>query len=94
MSRVTTIITGPDGKVTRVVTRRSGCGCLTILAAVVVLFGPAAWFPLPLAIVAYVLLGVVALAAGARWFLQNAGRTAPKPRTPQPPPVPVPPESG
>jgi hypothetical protein len=29
MSRVTTIITGPDGSVTRIVTRRSGCGCLT-----------------------------------------------------------------
>jgi hypothetical protein len=43
MSRVTTIITGPDGSVTRIVTRRSGCGCLTFLAAVVVLFGPAAW---------------------------------------------------
>jgi hypothetical protein len=54
MSRVTTIITGPDGKATTVVTRRSGCGCLTALAAVVVLFGRAAWFPLPLAIVAYV----------------------------------------
>lgn len=51
MSRVTTIITGPDGKATTVVTRRSGCGCITVLALVVVLFSPAAWFPLPLAIV-------------------------------------------
>jgi len=88
MSRVTTIITGPDGKVTRVVTRRSGCGCLTALAFVVVVFGPAAWFPLPLAIVAYILLGVVALAAGVGRFMQKTGRT------PQPPPVPAPPESG
>jgi hypothetical protein len=94
MSRVTTIITGPDGKATTIITRRSGCACLTLLAAVVVLFGPAAWFPLPLAIVAYILLGVVAPAAGAGWFMQKTGRTAPKPRTPQPPPVPAPPESG
>jgi hypothetical protein len=64
MSRVTTVITGPDGKITTVVTR-SGCGCLTALAAVVVLFGPAAWFPLPLAIVAYVVLGVIAVIGGA-----------------------------
>lgn len=89
MSRIT-IITGPDGKVTRVVTRRGGCGCLTVLAAVVVLFGPAAWFPLPLAIVAYVALGVVVLLGTAGWLLQKTGRT-PKPRTPQPPPVPGPP---
>jgi hypothetical protein len=81
MSRVTTIITGPDGRATTVVTRHSGCGCLTVLAAVVVLFGPAAWFPLPLAIVAYILLGVVALAAGVGWFMQKTGRTAPKPQT-------------
>jgi hypothetical protein len=41
MSRVTTIITGPDGKSTTVVTRRSGCGCLTALAVVFVLAAPA-----------------------------------------------------
>jgi hypothetical protein len=87
MSRVTTI-TGPDGKATTIVTRRSGCGCLTVLAAVVVLFGPAAWFPLPLAIVAYVVLGVLIVAGAARWILQNVRRTAP---TPQAPPVPAPP---
>ena len=40
MRRITTI-TGPDGKVTTVVTR-TGCGCLTILAVIVVFFGPAA----------------------------------------------------
>ena len=89
MSRVTTIITGPDGNVTRIVTRRSGCGCLTFLAAVVVLFGPAAWFPLPLAIVAYVALGVITVLGSLGWFLQKTGRT-PK-RTPQAPPVPAPP---
>jgi hypothetical protein len=87
MSRVTTIITGPDGSVTRIVTRRSGCGCLTFLAAVVVVFGPAAWFPLPLAIVAYVALGVIAVLGCAGWLLQKT-RRAPEPRVPQPPPVP------
>jgi hypothetical protein len=90
MSKVTTTITGADGKVTTVVTRRSGCGCLTVLAAVVVLFGPAAWFPPPLAIVAYVLLGVIVVLSASRWFQQSTGRTR-KPRTPQPPPVPAPP---
>jgi hypothetical protein len=86
MSRVTTIITGPDGSVTKVVTRRSGCGCLTALAAVVVLFGPAAWFPMPLAIVAYVALGVIAVIGGAGWILKNVRRTAPIPQPPPPPP--------
>jgi hypothetical protein len=89
MSRVTTIITGPDGSVTRIVTRRSGCGCLTFLAAVVVLFGPAAWFPLPWAIVAYIALGVVVVLAGAGWLVQKARRTVP-PATPQPPSAPAP----
>jgi hypothetical protein len=88
VSRVT-IITGPDGSVTRVVTRRSGCGCLTVLAAVVVLFGPAAWFPLPLAIAAYVALGVIAVVGCAGWLLRQTGRT-PKPQAPQPPPAPPP----
>jgi hypothetical protein len=90
VSRVTTIITGPDGKTTTIVTRRSGCGCLTALAVVVVLFGPAAWFPLPLAIVAYFAIGVVVLLGAAGWLLQKTAGT-PKPRTPQPPPVPAPP---
>jgi len=87
MSRVTTIITGPGGRTTTVVARRTGCGCLPILAAVVVLFGPAAWFPLPLAIVAYAALGIVAVLAAAGWGLQRMRRTAP----PRPPSVPAPP---
>jgi hypothetical protein len=82
-----TTITYPDGSVTTVVTRRSGCGCLTFLAAVVVLFGPAAWFPLPWAITAYIALGVVAVLGCAGWLLQKTRRT-PEPRVPQPPPVP------
>jgi hypothetical protein len=43
MSRVTTI-TGPDGKATTFVTRRSGCGCgglFTLLLAVFVIAAPA-----------------------------------------------------
>ena len=79
-----TTITYPDGSTTTIVTRRSGCGCLTFLAAVVVLFGPAAWFPLPLAIVAYVALGGVVVLAGVGRLVQNARRT------PQPPPAPPP----
>jgi hypothetical protein len=87
MSRVTTIITGPDGSVTRVVTRRSGCGCLTVLAFVVVVFGPAAWFGPVGAVLAYSALAVIALLAAAGWGLQRLRRGAP----PQPPPVPAPP---
>ena len=94
MSRVTTIITGPDGRVTRVVTRRSGCGCLTALALAIVLFGPAAWFPLPLAIVAYIFLGVIAVVVGVGWVLQ-AGWIVKNVRRPtpaaEPPPAPAPP---
>jgi hypothetical protein len=90
MSRITRI-TGPDGKVTTIVTRSSGCGCLTILAAVVVLFGPAAWFPGPLAVAAYVLLGVLAVVYVLGWylgFLKNVRRPE---SGPQPPPAPAPP---
>jgi hypothetical protein len=83
MSRVKTTITGPDGKVTTIVTQRSGCGCLTALAVVVVLFGPAAWFPLPLAVVAYILLAALVVAGAVRWISRR--RT---PATPVPPPVP------
>jgi hypothetical protein len=66
---------------------KSSCGCLTALAFVVVVFGPAAWFPPPLAIVAYVALGVVVVLAGAGWLVQKAGQR----RAPQPPPAPAPP---
>jgi hypothetical protein len=86
MRRITTI-TGPDGKVTTVVTRSSGCGCLTILAAIVVFFGPAAWFG-AWAVPAYVLLGVLVVAAVASSLRKNVHRTAPNP-----PPVPTPPNS-
>jgi hypothetical protein len=65
MSKITTIITGPDGSVTRIVTRRSGCGCLTALAFVVVVFGPAAWFGSLGAVLAYLLLGVLIVAVVA-----------------------------
>ena len=90
MRRITTI-TGPDGKVTTVVTRTSGCGCLTILALVVVLVGPAAWFPPPLAIVAYFLLGVVAVTYVFARYLGSVRAVrrptpAPPPDPPRPPP--------
>ncbi|HUZ70516.1 MAG TPA: hypothetical protein VMU65_12485 [Candidatus Saccharimonadales bacterium] len=42
MSRITRI-TGPDGSTTTI-TQKSSCGCLTFLAFLVVIFGPAAWF--------------------------------------------------
>ena len=68
MSR-TTRITAPDGSVTKIQTK-SSWGCLTLLAIVVVVFGPAAWFGV-WAIPAYTALGLaVAL------FLAHAWRTA------------------
>ena len=79
MRRITTI-TGPDGKVTTVVTRSSGCGCLTILAAIVVFFGPAAWFG-AWAVPAYCLLAVLIVAGVAEQIRRNHGRP------PLPPPA-------
>lgn len=80
MRRITTI-TGPDGQVTTVVTRSSGCGCLTILAAIVVFVVPAgfgAW-----AVPAYCLLGVLVVAGALSALIRRRG--------PQPPPAPAPP---
>ena len=92
MSRVTTII-GPDGRATRVVTRRSGCGCLTVLAFAVVVFGPAAWFGPVGAVLAYSALAIIALLAAAGWGVQRMRRGAPPPPPPIPaPPAPAPPE--
>jgi hypothetical protein len=73
-----------------VIKTKSGCWCLTIVAAVVVLFGPAAWFPQPLAILAYVALGVIAISAATVWVLQTmrtvgSSRRPPVPIRPPPP---------
>jgi hypothetical protein len=84
MRRITTI-TGPDGEVTTVVTRSSGCGCLTILAAMVVIVIPAgfgAW-----AVPAYVFLGVLVV-AGAVSALIRRRAPQPPPAHSQPPPPP------
>jgi hypothetical protein len=87
MRRITTI-TGPDGKVTRITTRSSGCGCLTILAAIVVFFGPAAWFG-PWAVPAYVLLGILIVAYVAAWYPSIRKNVRRPTSTPQPPPAPT-----
>jgi len=79
----TTRITGPDGRVT-VIQTRSRCGCLTAFLAVFVVAGPAALFPGPLAVAAYVALGVITTLACIGWLLQNRRQAAP-----QPPPAPV-----
>jgi hypothetical protein len=96
MSRVT-IITGPDGKVTRIVTRRSGCGCLTALAFVVVVFVPAAYFG-PWAVPAYVGLGALIVTLFSIRVAQEKKKrrqaASPPPAPPMPPPVAAPPESG
>ena len=57
MARITRIV-GPDGGVTTIKSK-STCGCVTFLLAAVVIAGPAAWFPLPVAIACYVGLGAV-----------------------------------
>ena len=89
MRRITTI-TGPDGKVTTISTRGQGCGCLTVLAAIVVFFGPAAWFG-PWAIPAYCLLGILIVAYVAVWYPSIRRNVRRPTRGPQPPPVPAPP---
>ena len=89
MSKVTTIITGADGKVTTIVTRRSGCGCLTILAAIVVFVAPAgfgAW-----AVPAYIGLGVLAVAYVAIQYSRIPNKVRRPTATRQPPSEPAPP---
>ena len=86
MSRITKII-GPDGRVTTIRTK-SSCGCLTVLAAIVVIFGPAAWFG-AWAVPAYVFLAVFVLAALSYQVNQARRRSAvpaPPPAPPSPPP--------
>jgi len=86
MSRITRI-TGPDGRVTTI-KQTSSCGCLTVLAAVVVIFGPAAWFGPTGAILAYVGLGLVVVAVLAYQIGQARRRSAvPAPPPPPPPPL-------
>jgi hypothetical protein len=86
----TTKITAPDGSVTTMKTK-STCGCLTVLAFAVVVFGPAAWFPLWGAILAYVGLGVGIVAIGWIGVAENkkkqAAASAPPPIPPEPPPL-------
>jgi hypothetical protein len=89
MRRITTI-TGPDGKVTTVSTRGQGCGCLTILAAIVVFFGPAAWFG-AWAVPAYILLGVLVVAYVAAWYPSIRKNVRRPTSTPPPAPAPPPP---
>jgi hypothetical protein len=90
-----TTITDSSGKVTRIVTRWSGCsGCLIVLAIVVAVVAPAS-FPPPMMQVAYFVDVALAVIAGVRWILPKVRRSAPTPRraapVPQPPPVPSPP---
>lgn len=85
MSRITKIIT-PDGKVTTI-KQTSSCGCVTVLAAIVVIFGPAAWFG-AWAIPAYVFLALVL--AGSLGVQIHRGRRpsgTPAPTTPPAPPA-------
>ncbi|MGA8415645.1 MAG: hypothetical protein WB808_03405 [Candidatus Dormiibacterota bacterium] len=86
MSR-TTRITGPDGRVTTI-KQTSSCGCLTVLAAVVVIFGPAAWFGPVGAVLAYTFLGL--LVVGALAYQISQARRRPVVSAPTPPPAPPP----
>jgi len=86
MSRITRI-TGPDGRVTTI-KQTSGCGCLTVLAFLVVVFGPAAWFGPTGAVLAYSGLGVAIVACCVLAVSRSRSqRTAPQAWTPQPPPM-------
>lgn len=82
-----TRITAADGRVT-IIKQTSGCGCLTILAFLVVIFGPAAWFGTIGAILAYSGLGLAIVAIFAIAVSRSRGqRTTPQAWTPQPPPA-------
>ena len=59
MSRTT--ITHPDGSRTTIVKQGACGGCLTVLLVLVVLFGPAAWWPGPGEVVAYTALGLLVI---------------------------------
>jgi hypothetical protein len=76
-----TTITHPDGSVTTIRQRGLGCsgcgGCVTVLAVTIVLFGPAAWFPLWGAILAYAFEGLLVLAWGASKLGQHRHPQAP-----------------
>jgi len=86
MSRITRI-TGPDGRVTTI-RQTSGCGCLTLLAFLVVVFGPAAWFGPTGAVLAYSGLGLAMVALFAVAVSRSRSqRTASQAWTPQPPPM-------
>jgi hypothetical protein len=86
VSRVTKIIS-PDGRVTTI-KQTSGCGCLTVLAFLVVIFGPAAWFGPTGAALAYSGLGLVVVALCAIAVSRSRSqRKAPLAWTPQPPPA-------
>jgi len=84
MSRITRI-TGPDGRVTTI-RSKSSCGCLTVLAAIVVIFGPAAWFGPAGAVIAYAFLGLLVVAVLAYQITQARRRSV----VPAPPPAPPP----
>ena len=78
MSRQTWVTRDGDGRVvsTTEVRRSSGCGgCLTVLAVIVAVVGPAAWagngdIPVALAVAMYVVEAVIVVAA----MRQYAGR--------------------
>lgn len=66
---------------------KSSCGCLSVLAAIVVIFGPAAWFGPTGAILAYVFLGL--LVVGALGYRITQARRSAVVSTPTPPPPPA-----
>ena len=82
MGNTTTVVYDGDGKVIgRTTTTHSGCnsGCrwlVTIIAALFVVAAPAEYFPLPLAVLAYLLEGVLVMAGLAGAVQRNRGRRA------------------
>ena len=68
MPKQTSVTYDAQGNVTsRTVTTRSGCGCVTLIAAIVALFGPIAWFPLWGAVLAYIFEALLLIGAVAAW---------------------------
>lgn len=56
------IVVHPDGTTTKI-KRTSSCGCVTVLLFMVVVFGPLAWFPWPVAAAIYLALAGALVAA-------------------------------
>lgn len=75
MPKQTTVTYDGQGNViSRTVTTKSGCGCVTFIAAIVAVFGPIAWFPLWGAVLAYIFEALLLVGAAVAWAQRRSVR--------------------